>query len=97
MPSDAPASADQRVAAQPDVPVSPQMRRAAFIFVFVTILLDMLALGIIIPVLPKLVVDFAGGDVALLTPEPPVRRTAAVRAPSGENPTLGCRGKYSRP
>jgi MFS transporter, DHA1 family, tetracycline resistance protein len=37
-------------------------RRAAFAFIFVTILLDMLALGIIIPVLPRLVVDFMGGD-----------------------------------
>lgn len=37
-------------------------RHAAFIFVFITVLLDMLALGIIIPVLPKLVVDFLGGD-----------------------------------
>jgi DHA1 family tetracycline resistance protein-like MFS transporter len=39
-------------------------RRAAFIFVFITVLLDMLALGIIIPVLPKLVVDFLAGDTA---------------------------------
>ena len=39
-------------------------RRAAFVFVFITVLLDMLALGIIIPVLPKLVVDFVGGDTA---------------------------------
>jgi len=39
-------------------------RRAAFAFVFVTVLLDMLAIGIIIPVLPKLVVDFVVGDAA---------------------------------
>src|SRR5258707_15679899 len=39
-------------------------RRAAFVFVFITVLLDMLALGIIVPVLPKLVVDFLGGDNA---------------------------------
>src|SRR5258705_5298970 len=39
-------------------------RRAAFAFIFVTVLLDMLAIGIIIPVLPKLVVDFVGGDAA---------------------------------
>jgi len=38
--------------------------RAAFIFVFITVLLDMLALGIVIPVLPKLVVDFLAGDTA---------------------------------
>src|SRR5215470_19816175 len=37
-------------------------RPAAFAFVFVTVMLDMLAIGIIIPVLPKLVVDFSGGD-----------------------------------
>jgi DHA1 family tetracycline resistance protein-like MFS transporter len=39
-------------------------RHAAFIFVFITVLLDMLALGIIVPVLPKLVVDFLAGDNA---------------------------------
>jgi MFS transporter, DHA1 family, tetracycline resistance protein len=43
-------------------PAAP--RRAAFIFVFITVLLDMLALGIVIPVLPKLVVDFLSGDTA---------------------------------
>jgi len=37
---------------------------AAFIFVFITVLLDMLALGIIVPVLPALVVSFRGGDTA---------------------------------
>ena len=38
--------------------------RAAFAFVFVTVMLDMLALGIMAPVLPKLVVQFEGGNVA---------------------------------
>ena len=38
------------------------LRRAAFAFIFVTVLLDMLALGIVIPVLPKLILDFVGGD-----------------------------------
>ena len=47
-----------------DVPTSAPQRRAAFIFVFITVLLDMLALGIVIPVLPKLVVDFLAGDAA---------------------------------
>ena len=41
-------------------PAAPS--RAAFVFIFITVLLDMLALGIIIPVLPRLVVDFLGGD-----------------------------------
>jgi len=40
------------------------MRKPAFIFVFLTVVLDMLALGMIIPVLPKLVVSFSGGDTA---------------------------------
>src|SRR5215217_7863517 len=37
---------------------------AAFIFIFVTVALDMLALGVMIPVLPKLVLQFEGGDMA---------------------------------
>ncbi len=39
-------------------------RRAAVAFIFVTVVLDILALGIIIPVLPVLVEDFLGGDTA---------------------------------
>ena len=39
-------------------------RSAAFIFIFITVVLDMLALGIIIPVLPRLVISFVGGDAA---------------------------------
>jgi MFS transporter, DHA1 family, tetracycline resistance protein len=38
--------------------------RAAFVFIFVTVLLDMLALGVIMPVLPKLVESFVGHDTA---------------------------------
>jgi DHA1 family tetracycline resistance protein-like MFS transporter len=34
------------------------------VFIFLTVMLDMLALGIIIPVLPKLVEQFVGGDIA---------------------------------
>jgi len=37
-------------------------REAAFVFIFATVLLDMLAIGVVIPVLPKLVVDFVGGN-----------------------------------
>jgi MFS transporter, DHA1 family, tetracycline resistance protein len=40
------------------------VKRAAFVFIFITVLLDMLALGIIVPVLPKLVIQFRGGDAA---------------------------------
>jgi len=39
-------------------------RRAALAFIFVTVLLDILALGIIIPVLPHLIQDFVAGDAA---------------------------------
>ena len=47
---------------QPADAVPP--RRAAFAFIFITVLLDMLALGIIIPVMPVLVSGFLGGDTA---------------------------------
>jgi DHA1 family tetracycline resistance protein-like MFS transporter len=39
-------------------------RRAAIAFIFVTVLLDMLSLGMIMPVLPKLVENFMGGNTA---------------------------------
>ncbi len=39
-------------------------RRAALGFIFVTVLLDMLAFGIIAPVLPRLISDFLHGDMA---------------------------------
>src|SRR6266446_5359738 len=38
-------------------------RRAAVVFIFVTVMLDMLALGLIAPVLPKLILDFLGGNM----------------------------------
>ncbi len=41
-----------------------QVRKAALAFIFVTVVIDVLALGIVIPVLPKLVVAFEGGDTA---------------------------------
>ena len=41
-----------------------QPRRAALAFIFVTVLLDMLALGIIVTALPKLVLSFEGGNSA---------------------------------
>ncbi len=47
----------------PTVPV----RRAALVFIFFTVLLDILAFGLIIPVLPHLLKQFAGGDVAQAT------------------------------
>jgi DHA1 family tetracycline resistance protein-like MFS transporter len=50
-----------------DEPAPP--RRAAVTFVLVTVALDMLTIGIIAPVLPKLVLQFLAGDTA---------RTAAI-------------------
>jgi MFS transporter, DHA1 family, tetracycline resistance protein len=38
--------------------------RAAFAFIFITVLLDMLAIGVVIPVLPTLVGGFLGGDAS---------------------------------
>ena len=38
-------------------------RKAAIIFILVTVTLDILAMGLIIPVLPKLILDFLGGQM----------------------------------
>jgi MFS transporter, DHA1 family, tetracycline resistance protein len=43
---------------------APPRRVSAFTFIFVTILLDMLALGVVIPVLPKLIEGFVNNDTA---------------------------------
>jgi MFS transporter, DHA1 family, tetracycline resistance protein len=45
-------------------PATPSARGAAVAFIFVTILLDMLALGLIMPILPKLVESFVDNDTA---------------------------------
>ncbi len=42
----------------------PPPRRAALAFIFITVLLDILAIGIVIPVLPHLVERFLGGNTA---------------------------------
>ena len=39
-------------------------RRAALAFIFVTVLIDILSFGIIIPVLPHLIVELVGGSIA---------------------------------
>jgi DHA1 family tetracycline resistance protein-like MFS transporter len=46
---------------EPGTPQAP--RRAALTFIFVTVVLDMLALGMVVPVLPHLIEDFLGGDI----------------------------------
>lgn len=53
------------MAPEESAPASPGgPRKAAVVFIFVTVLLDMLALGMIIPVLPRLVLGFLSGDTA---------------------------------
>jgi DHA1 family tetracycline resistance protein-like MFS transporter len=47
-----------------EAPLIDPPRRAAAVFIFVTILLDMFALGLIMPVLPKLVESFVDNDTA---------------------------------
>lgn len=47
-----------------EAPVVKTPRRAAVAFIFITILLDMFALGLIMPVLPKLVESFLDNDTA---------------------------------
>src|SRR3979490_1817715 len=46
-----------------NIPSEPR-RKAALTFIFVTVLIDMLAFGMIIPVLPMLVQNFVGGNAA---------------------------------
>jgi len=43
---------------------NPAPTRAAFVFIFITVALDMLALGVMVPVLPKLIVAFEHGNMA---------------------------------
>jgi DHA1 family tetracycline resistance protein-like MFS transporter len=46
---------------------SAHRRQAAFAFIFVTVLLDMLAFGLIIPGFPHLIASFVGGNIAQAT------------------------------
>jgi len=45
-------------------PASNGARRAALVFIFITVLIDVLSFGLIIPVLPHLIEQFVGGDTA---------------------------------
>jgi DHA1 family tetracycline resistance protein-like MFS transporter len=47
-----------------NVSISPGPRKAALAFIFVTVLIDILSFGVLIPVLPGLVREFTGGDFA---------------------------------
>ena len=45
-------------------PAAPNVRRAALAFIFVTVLVDVMAFGLIIPVLPHLLKQVTGGEIA---------------------------------
>jgi DHA1 family tetracycline resistance protein-like MFS transporter len=68
---------------------SPAARPAALLFIFITVVLDMLALGIIIPVLPKLVEDFLAGDTARAAQVFGVFGTVFALMQFGVSPLLG--------
>ena len=69
-----PATAPNPLLAEPELPTSadgpdaslgqPKGRRAAAAFIFFTVALDMLALGMIAPVLPRLIAGFLHGNTA---------------------------------
>ena len=59
----APAAAVEHAPSHPHLAL-PHRRRAASAFIFVTIALDMLAMGMIAPVLPQLITSFMGGNTA---------------------------------
>lgn len=44
--------------------LTPRGRQAALVFIFITVLIDVLAFGVIIPVLPHLMKQFNGGDTS---------------------------------
>ena len=50
--------------ASQSVAAAAPLRGAAVAFIFVTILLDTLALGVVIPILPKLIESFVNNDTA---------------------------------
>lgn len=45
-----------------DTLTQPKVRRAAVAFIFITVTLDILAIGVIIPVLPHIIKDMVGGS-----------------------------------
>lgn len=53
-------------ASDPQLNAIPHLgaRKAALMFIFITVLIDVLAFGVIIPVLPHLVQQFVGGDLS---------------------------------
>lgn len=48
----------------PKPPVMPSSRKAAMSFIFITLLIDVTGLGVIIPVIPKLIEHLTGGNIS---------------------------------
>jgi MFS transporter, DHA1 family, tetracycline resistance protein len=54
----------------PDAPITPNLTASSqadtggFVFVFVTVALDMLSIGLIVPILPNLVNEMTGGNIS---------------------------------
>jgi len=42
--------------------ITNNKRQASIIFIFITLVIDIIGLGIVIPILPELITEFAGGD-----------------------------------
>jgi len=61
----------------------------ALTFIFVTVLIDMLAIGLIVPALPKLLLQFQGGDVALAATTYGAFNTIWALMQFGASPVLG--------
>lgn len=57
------AAAPTRPTPVPSAPAKPA-RQPALIFIFITLFLDILGIGLIVPILPKLVEQLAGGGIA---------------------------------
>lgn len=66
-------------------------RQAAIIFIFITLFIDILGIGIVIPVLPELIKQFvaqdAGVSLTATTPEIPVQPEAATQPSTTTQPT----------
>mgnify|MGYP003502317627 CR=1 FL=1 len=67
-------------------------RPAALAFIFVLVVVDVIAMGVVIPVLPKLVESFEGGDTARAAAVYGVFGTAWALMASWERP-----GEWSVP
>lgn len=58
------AESQQETSLRPDVPRQAAASKATFVFILATVAMDFLAFGIIAPVLPNLIIQFEGGNIA---------------------------------